>query len=138
MQASTLSKTRSSHLKVFFKKVALKKFPKFRRKHLYQSFFFLRACNFNKYRLQYRCFPVNFAKSSTTHILKNTYGRLLLKNEQLQVFIYSLAKLFCVWSCARRWTISAVKSIIKILTKFRLRNYLFLKTTLHLQLCDTL
>ena len=56
----------------------------------------LEACNFIKNRLQHRCFPVDFEKFSTTHILKNTYGRLLLKNEQ--VFTHSLAKLLYVWS----------------------------------------
>ena len=40
----------------------------------------LEACNFIKNRLQHRCFPVDFEKFSATHILKNSYGRLLLKN----------------------------------------------------------
>ena len=36
------------------------------------------TCNFIKKRLQYRCFPVNFAKFLGTCILKNIYKRLLL------------------------------------------------------------
>ena len=36
------------------------------------------TCNFIKKRLQYRCFPVNFAKFLGTSILKNIYKRLLL------------------------------------------------------------
>ena len=36
------------------------------------------ACNFNKKRLQHRCFPVNYAKCLSTTILKDIYQRLLL------------------------------------------------------------
>ena len=36
------------------------------------------ACNFNKKRLQHRCFPVNIVKFLTTVILKNIFKRLLL------------------------------------------------------------
>ena len=38
----------------------------------------LQACNFIKKRLQYRSFPVNFAKLLRTSILKNICQRLLL------------------------------------------------------------
>ena len=51
-------------------------------KYQYRSLFDkvagLQTCNFNKKRLQYRCFPVNFAKFLGTSILKNIYKRLLL------------------------------------------------------------
>ena len=40
--------------------------------------FFPQACNFIKKRLWHRCFPVNFVKILRTHLLQNTFGRLLL------------------------------------------------------------
>ena len=55
------------------------KFRKFDRKtHVLGSLFNnnagLKACNFMKKRLQYRCFPVNIAKFLRTHFLQNTSG----------------------------------------------------------------
>ena len=64
------------------KKLLLKLRAEFTGKHLCRSLFNkvagLQTCNFNKKRLQYRCFPVNFAKFLGTPILKNIYERLLL------------------------------------------------------------
>ena len=65
---------RSSHPKVFCKKVVLRNFTKFTGKHLCQSLFFnkvagLRPACLLKWRLRYRCFPVNFAKLQRTTVL---------------------------------------------------------------------
>ena len=64
------------------KKLLLKLCAEFTGKHLCQSLFNkvagLQTCNFIKKRLQYRCFPVNFATFLRTPILKNIYERLLL------------------------------------------------------------
>ena len=56
---------------VFYKKAALSNFAIFTGKHL-------KACNFIKKRLQYKCFPVNIADFLRTSILKNICERLLL------------------------------------------------------------
>ena len=74
--------------KCSLKKVALKNFSKFRRKRLCLSFFFDKVAGWRLATLSNTgsstgVLPVNFAKFSTAHILKNTYGRLFLKNEQL-------------------------------------------------------
>ena len=108
-----------------------KKFHKIQKKIPVSEFLFwwrcrLEVCNFIKNRLQHRCFPVKFAKFSTTPILKNTYRRLLPKNKQLQVLIHSLSKMLYMWSQARHWAITVAISAIKILTKFHHRNYLLL------------
>ena len=52
------------------KKGVLKNFLKFTGKHRCQSLFFnkVAGCNFIKKRLNFRCFPVNFAK-----FFKNTF-----------------------------------------------------------------
>ena len=52
---------------VFFKKAVLKSFADFTEKNLRWSLFFnkvtgLRACSFNKKRLQHRCVPAKLAK----------------------------------------------------------------------------
>ena len=55
---------------MFFKIGVLKNFANFTGKHLLESLFIkaagLKACNFNKKRLQHRCFPVKFAKCLRT------------------------------------------------------------------------
>ena len=63
----------------------LRNFTKFTGKHLYQSLFFnkvsgLTSATLLKKRLSHRCFPVIFPKFLRTPFLKNTSGRLLLKN----------------------------------------------------------
>ena len=45
----------------------------------FNKFVGLQACNFIKKRIQYRYFPVNFAKFLRTPFLQNTSSRLLLK-----------------------------------------------------------
>ena len=78
------SRTRSSCLEVFYKKVVLRNFAKFTRKHLCQSLFF-------KKRLCYSCLPVNFAKFLRTSFLRNTSGRLLL-NKSIYWFLHDKKK----------------------------------------------
>ena len=63
--------------KVFYNKSFFKNFAISTGKHLSWSLFLIKACNFIKKRLQHRCFSVNIAKSSTTHIVKNICKRLL-------------------------------------------------------------
>ena len=63
----------------------------------------LQACNFIKKRLQYRSFPVNFAKLLRTSILKNVCQRLLLNADSslschkwtkiLQIFLNTLSQI---------------------------------------------
>ena len=48
---------------------------------------FIRPATILKKRLWHRCFPVNFAKFSRTHPLRNTSGRLLLT-----LFIFSFVQ----------------------------------------------
>ena len=74
---------RSSHSEVFCKKGALKNFIKFKRKHLYQSFFLnkvtdLRPATLLKKILWHRCFSVNFVKFLRTSFLKEHLRWLLL------------------------------------------------------------
>ena len=61
-----ISLFRNSHRTCFVKKGALKNFANFHRKHLCWIFLLIKlqaqACNFNKKRLQHRCFPVNISK----------------------------------------------------------------------------
>ena len=66
------------------KKTVLNNFVIFTEKYLGWCLFFnknagLYACNFNKKRLQHRCFLVNIAKSLRTAILKNICEPLLLR-----------------------------------------------------------
>ena len=63
--------------KVFYNKSFFKNFAISTGKHLSWSLFLIKACNFIKKRLQHRCFSVNIAKFSTTHIVKNICKRLL-------------------------------------------------------------
>ena len=60
---------------VFCKKVVLKNYTKFTKKHLCQSLFFNKVAGLT---LWHRCFSVNFAKFLRTPYLQNTSGRLLL------------------------------------------------------------
>ena len=74
---------KSSHPEVFCKKSVLKTFAKLTRKHLCRSFFFnkvasLRPAILFKKRLQYSCFPVNFAKFSRTLFFNEHLWWLLL------------------------------------------------------------
>ena len=73
---------RSSHRRGSVKQGVLKNFENFTRKHVLESLFNkvagLKACNTIKKRLQYRCFPVKFAKALRTFNLKNICERLLL------------------------------------------------------------
>ena len=60
---------RSSHSQMFFKVSVLKNFTIFIGKTsagVSLFFFFLKACNFIKKRLQHECFPLNIAKFSRT------------------------------------------------------------------------
>ena len=66
---------------VFIENAALKNFGIFTEKHLCWSLFLIKmqACNFIKRRLQHGCFPVNIAKFLRTPILKNIYGKAIVK-----------------------------------------------------------
>ena len=59
----------------------------------------------------------DFLKFWATYILKNTYGRLLLKKTSAN-FYSLLAKLLFMWSQTRYWTIAAVKVGLSRLRKF--------------------
>ena len=78
-----LADSRSSHQRCFVEKGVLKNFVNFTAKHLCLSLFSIKlktlAGNFIKKRLQYRCFPMKFAKILRTPILKNICERLLLR-----------------------------------------------------------
>ena len=67
-----------SHQRCSVRKGGLRNFAKFTGKHLCQSLFFNKACNFIKKRLWNRCFPMNFAKFPRATFFQNTSGRLLL------------------------------------------------------------
>ena len=68
----TESIIRSSHRRCSVKKAVLKKFADFTGKHLCWNLFLINfQTNFIKKRLQYRCFPVKFAKFLRTPISKN-------------------------------------------------------------------
>ena len=71
---------------MFFKKTAVKDCLKLTGKHLCWSLFLInlqaKACNFNKKRLQYRCFSVNFAKFLRISFIANL-------RVQFQVLSYS-------------------------------------------------
>ena len=74
---------RSSHQRCSIKNDIFKNFEKFTGKHLRRSFFFNKVAGLirkplSKKSLQYRCFPVNFARFLCTDFLKNTTGQLLL------------------------------------------------------------
>ena len=75
-------RSRSSHQKVFYKKMCSPKFHKIHRKTLVQSFFFnkgQRPATVLKKRLWRKCFPVNFAKFLKTPFLQNTSEWLLVQ-----------------------------------------------------------
>ena len=60
---------------VFCTNHVLKNFTKFKWKHLCQSLFLIKACNFIKRRLQHRGFPVNFVKFlRTPFIIEDVRG----------------------------------------------------------------
>ena len=63
---------------MFFKKGVQKNFTTFTEKHVLESFFNKKACNFIKKRLQHRCVPVKFAKFLRTSLLQNTSGGCFL------------------------------------------------------------
>ena len=74
---------RSSHLSCSMKKTVFANLAKIHRKKsvlecLFIKVIGLQACNFNKKRLQQRCFPVNIAKFQKTCILRDICKRLLL------------------------------------------------------------
>ena len=73
------------------KKGTLRKFTKFRRKHLSQGLFFnkvagLRPATLLKKKLWHRCFPLNFATLLRTPFLESNFGRLpLMRMPSLKV-----------------------------------------------------
>ena len=72
---------RSSHRRCSVKKDVLKNCVNFSGKHLRCWSLFLiksQTCNFIKKRLHHRYFPVRFAQSLRTPVLKNICSRLLL------------------------------------------------------------
>ena len=73
---------------MFYKKTVLKNFAIFAAKYLCWSLFLITV---QAFRLQDRCFPVNFAKYLRTAILKNICQRLLLyldlKNNGSNIFL---------------------------------------------------
>ena len=84
--------TRSSRSKMFFKIGILKSFPKFIRKHLFQSLSFnkvvgLRPATLLKNRLWDRCFPVNFAKIFRAPFVSEHLRWLLLCNSYAYRFL---------------------------------------------------
>ena len=72
-------KTAEAATEVFRKKVVLKNFVIFTRKHLCWRLFGVFGVNFIKKSLQHRYFLVNITKFLRTHILKNIWERLPLK-----------------------------------------------------------
>ena len=73
----------SSRREVFYKKGAVKNFPKFRGKQLVLETLFnkvagLLSAILSEKRLQHRCFTANYLEIFRTPILKNNYKRLLL------------------------------------------------------------
>ena len=76
----------NSHRRCSVKKGVLRNFAEFPGKHLCQRLFAnkvesARPETLSKKSLQYRCFPVNFAKFLRTAFLQNTFTRLLLRKE---------------------------------------------------------
>ena len=70
---------RSSHRRCSVRKVVLRNFSEFTRKHLCQSLFFLIKLQAGlQTRLWHRCFPVNFANFLRISFLQNSSERLLL------------------------------------------------------------
>ena len=69
---------------MFFKLGVLKNFVIYRETPALESFFHkvagLKTCNFNKARLQHRCFPVNIANFVETAFFIEHVWWLLLKN----------------------------------------------------------
>ena len=66
-----VTRNRSNHLGVFFKKGVLENFAKFTGNYLCRSVFFnkvtgLKTASLLNKRPQHRCFPVNFTKFSIT------------------------------------------------------------------------
>ena len=81
--SSSLLLLRSSRPEVFYKKVVLRNFAKFTRKHLRQRVFFnkvagLRFASLSKKGLWHRCFLVNFAKFLRTPFVTEHMWWLLL------------------------------------------------------------
>ena len=79
-----LCRTRSSHWKCSTKNVFLKFFVKFTGKHLCWSHFFnevacLGSITLLRKRLQHRCFPVNFTKSSKQLFYRTLSGDCFYK-----------------------------------------------------------
>ena len=95
---------RSSHQRCFMKNGALKNFPKFSEKHLYQSLLFnksacLRSATLVKKRLCHRCFLMDFAKILRTSFFIEYLCWLLQHNLMIlfcfvPAFPYHLKKLF--------------------------------------------
>ena len=71
---------------MFFKLAVLKNFAIYRKTPALESLFHkvagLKTCNFNKVRLQHRCFPVNIANFFETAFFIEHVWWLLLKNEK--------------------------------------------------------
>ena len=90
---------RSSRSPMFFKTGGLKHFANFT-SQISQENTCVRdpkACSFIKMRLQDRCLPVKFAKFLRTHILKNTYERLLLTIKSYMILAFKKSnKFYCV------------------------------------------
>ena len=79
--SSSLLLLRSSRPEVFYKKVVLRNFAKFTRKHLRQRVFFNKVAGlrlFIKKGLWHRCFLVNFAKFLRTPFVTEHMWWLLL------------------------------------------------------------
>ena len=115
------------------KKLVLKPRAEFTGKHQCLSLFNkvagLQTCNFIKNRLQYRCFPVNFAKFLGTPILKNIYEQLLLYlkcytssivNEVIRTIFFLYIKIFCIKKTHKLCSniLICLKSIIKHTSNF--------------------
>ena len=85
--------SRSTLTEVFWKKAVLENFTN-SQENISLSLIKVNAlaCNFIKKKLQYGCFPVNFAKFSIAPILKNICEWLLLQ------FVKSSHRIFCLFS----------------------------------------
>ena len=100
---------------MFYKKAALETFAIFTGKYLALESLFnkvagLKACDFVKKRLQYRCYPVNTANFLRTHILKNICEWLLLNN--IPIFSAEKVSKFRVFS-SPYFTISGLNTEIE-------------------------
>ena len=99
---NTVSKYRSSHSEVFFKKGVLKICSKFTGQHPFRRVVSIKLlCNFIKIALRHMCSPANLLHIFRTPFLKNTSGRLLLQ-------------VFCTFVSIKHSILYAIVLIVKM------------------------